>query len=345
VAAELHVRAGASADTERILHLLTLSLGEGDTPRERAYWTWKHDANPFGRSPVLLAEADGELIGLRVFMRWTWRAGCRRYRAVRAVDTATHPAWWGKGIFSKLTLDLIQRVADERLHFVFNTPNDRSRPGYLKMGWTAVGRTDLWIRPLRPLRMARMIAAPASTGRPEIGAFAGADYFESAESLCRQDGLAYLLNDADEPSTSPRLRTARTVDYLRWRYACVPGLRYHTLFEVDGRDGAAIVFRYRHRGRSVELRLCELIVGSTRASVRIARQLLARLARESGADFLSAMSAPATSERQALVRSFFVPAPRLGPTLTVRPLNSGGNGIRPLERAGWRLSIGDLELF
>ncbi len=156
--ATLQVRAGASADTDRILELVRLSLGEGVIPRAREYWEWKHHANPFGHSPVLLAEADGELVGLRVFMRWEWSAGSQRLRAVRAVDTATHPAWQGQGIFSRLTRALVQQMTDEGVHFIFNTPNEKSRPGYLKMGWRALGRTDLWIRPLHPLHLLRTLA-------------------------------------------------------------------------------------------------------------------------------------------------------------------------------------------
>jgi GNAT superfamily N-acetyltransferase len=159
---ELEIRAGTAADTDRILELVRLSLGEGTIPREREYWEWKHHRNPFGESPVLLAEAGGELVGLRVFMRWEWDAGGERLRAVRAVDTATHPAWQGKGIFSRLTKRLLEEMRREGTHFVFNTPNEKSRPGYLKMGWGAVGRVNLWIRPLRPLRVARaMLAAPS----------------------------------------------------------------------------------------------------------------------------------------------------------------------------------------
>jgi hypothetical protein len=46
-----------------------------------------------------------------------------------------------------------------------------------------------------------------------------------------------------------------------------------------------------------------------------------------------------------LVRNGFLPAPRLGPVLTVRPLAPAQAGPDPLRPAAWQLSIGDLELF
>ncbi|MGH7443619.1 MAG: GNAT family N-acetyltransferase [Longimicrobiales bacterium] len=343
--ADLQVRAGTTSDTDRILELVKLSLGEGAIPRDRAYWTWKHEANPFGASPVLLAESGGELVGLRVFMRWGWQAAGTSHLAVRAVDTATHPAWQGKGIFSQLTRELVARMTADGVHFVFNTPNDQSRPGYLKMGWQAVGRTDLWIRPLRPLRIARAVAARRlGTGTPVAGPDAN-DRFTRVEALCMQPGLPALLASAGAQPAAGRLATQRTPEYLRWRYGAIPGFRYQALFAFEQDGAAALVFRYKHQGSLLELRLAEVMVGGGRGSVALACRLLDRLAATCDADYLSAMAARGTPEQRALVRSWFLPFPRGGPILTVRPLNATPGGVDPLQRGQWRLSIGDLELF
>ena len=123
----------------------------GTGPAE--FFRWKHLENPFGRSFMLVAEADGRIVGLRAFMRWEFVAGDRRFRAVRAVDTATHPDHQGKGIFSRLTLEALDALRDQA-DFVFNTPNEKSLPGYLKMGWQVVGRVPIRIRVRRPIRFA-----------------------------------------------------------------------------------------------------------------------------------------------------------------------------------------------
>jgi GNAT superfamily N-acetyltransferase len=343
---ELEIRAGTAADTDRILELVRLSLGEGTIPREREYWEWKHHRNPFGESPVLLAETGGELVGLRVFMRWEWDAGGERLRAVRAVDTATHPAWQGKGIFSRLTKRLLEEMRREGTHFVFNTPNEKSRPGYLKMGWGAVGRVNLWIRPLRPLRVARaMLARTVGTGAAGAPLPPAAGEFRSVGELCDHPGLPALLEQARAGSGRSRLSTPRTPEYLRWRYEAIPGFRYHALFELDGRQGAAVVFRYKDQGPLLELRVCELLVGDGKGSEQMACKLLRRLQKAAGADYISSMAVARTPEQGALLRRGFLPAFRFGPVLTVRPLNPVPDGTDPLARDRWRLSIGDLELF
>lgn len=67
----------------------------------------------------------------------------------------------------------------------------------------------------------------------------------------------------------------------------------------------------------------------------------------SGADvhYASAMAVIGTPEQRILLRCGFLPAPRVGPVMTVRPLNRVTKGLDPLRRSNWRLSIGDLELF
>ena len=42
----------------------------GDSDRYRELLRWKHDRNPFGRSPAWVAEQDGEIIGYRAFLQW-----------------------------------------------------------------------------------------------------------------------------------------------------------------------------------------------------------------------------------------------------------------------------------
>ena len=76
----------------------------------------------------------------------------------RAVDTATLPEWRGKGVFSRLTMRLVEQMQNEGVSFVYNTPNGKSMPGYLKMGWAPVTRIPLWIR---PIHVSRLIAPRA----------------------------------------------------------------------------------------------------------------------------------------------------------------------------------------
>jgi len=333
------MRVASHHDVDAILALMKRSLGTGSAPRDHAYWSWKHERSPFGASDVLLAEVGTELVGLRVFMRWSWVSGARRFRAVRAVDTATHPDWQGRGIFKKLTLTLADRLRAEGLDLVFNTPNAFSRPGYLKMGWSSLGRTSLWIKPLRPARLAAAALRGGRAHAPEPCGVAGG----SVGDLMDRPGMPGFLDGvhADEV----RLHTPRSIAYLKWRYAHVPGFDYRAAGDVTGDEGAVVIYRTSLKRGLRELRFCEVLVGPGGRSRATARHLIRRAVNENGADYAAAMGPVRTREGATLVSAGFVPAPHLGPVLTVRPLALSTVSPDPLARSAWRLAIGDLELF
>ena len=168
------MRRAEAPDRAAILELLRRSLGREADDRYQALFAWKHEENPFGPSPAWVACDGDRLAGLRVLMRWEFLDGGQVVRAVRAVDTATDPDYQGRGIFTRLTLHAIDELAGEGVEFVFNTPNDQSRPGYLKMGWEVVGRLPTLVRPTRWRSIGRIAQArvpaerwstPSSAGR------------------------------------------------------------------------------------------------------------------------------------------------------------------------------------
>jgi GNAT superfamily N-acetyltransferase len=89
-----------------------------------------------------------------VWLRWRFVATGRRWDAVRAVDTATHPEYQGRGIFRRLTTSSLDAAARGGRRHVFNTPNEQSRPGYLKMGWEEVGKLPSAVRFRSPVAAA-----------------------------------------------------------------------------------------------------------------------------------------------------------------------------------------------
>ena len=147
----MKIREASKDDTSGILNVLKASLGETSSRKTERVWNYKHVNNPFGKSLVLLAEENNQVIGVRAFMRWKWQYGENIYSALRAVDTATHPDHQGKGVFKKLTLKALEIAGEMGDHFVFNTPNTQSKPGYLKMGWKEVAKLNVRLVPVNPI--------------------------------------------------------------------------------------------------------------------------------------------------------------------------------------------------
>jgi GNAT superfamily N-acetyltransferase len=349
----IEVRRARPEDRDAVLALLAETFGAGGLVDDPGFWAWKHERSPFGPSPCLVAEADGRVVALRAFLPWRFRSGEREIRAVRAVDTATHPDWRGRGLFRRLTLRLAEELAAEGVAFVFNTPNRYSLPGYLAMGWRDLGRLPVWVRPRRPLRLARALVAPGASS-DEADSPTG-DAAGGVSDLLAHPGLPALLDvAADRARTDGRYHTPRTPEYLRWRYAEVPRLIYGARWTLDGpaAGSAAIIVRRKLRRGLRELMVAEVLVDGT-GGAREAARLLRGLIDETGADVATALAARDTPEAEALTRAGFLRLPGAGPRLVVRPLTRDeapeGNGGRdardPSDRRSFRPGLGDLELF
>jgi len=325
------VRRFVDDDLPEVLELLDASLGGGPAGRRPPeFFRWKHLQNPFGRSFLLLAESEGRLVGLRAFLRWRFTAGDRAVTAARAVDTATHPDFQGRGIFTRLTLAALDEVRGQ-VDLVFNTPNGKSGPGYLKLGWREVGKVPVAVRPRRPLRL--LLAGRARTRpAPEVTAV------PAAEALADEAALAGLL--AREPA--PRgLATPRTPEYLRWRYDAAPLLGYRAVTEERGGELAGLaLFRVRPRGRLWESTVAEVLAGGEEAT---ARRLLRRVARAAPVDHLTLHAPAGTPLAAAARRAGYLPSPA-GIRLVANP-RTAGLEPDPTRLDAWALSLGDLEVF
>ena len=321
--AGLALRRADDGDRPAILALARAALGWDDDDRHDAFFTWKHAENPFGPSPLWVADDDGEIVAFRTFLRWEWRRPDGSIaKAVRAVDTATHPDHQGRGLFRALTMMAVDELIEEGVDFVFNTPNDQSRPGYLKMGWELIGRPPVRVRPRGLgglLRLARAKAPAAKWSEP-------ASFGQSAPDAFADDDE---LDEVVEDLAPDLLATNRSAAYLRWRFGFGP-LHYRVVRRGERlRDGFAVV-RLRRRGGAVEGTVCELLVHpGDRGAVG---DLLGQV---EGADYLL------VAGRLSPFQGGLLPLPHQGPQVTWRALNQTDSPTL----AGWSLTLGDLELF
>jgi GNAT superfamily N-acetyltransferase len=329
----LELRPYEDADEANVVALLRTAMGEGPSgSRSTAYFRWKHIDNPFGRSLMLVATKDGMLVGLRAFMRWRFVSEDATVDAVRAVDTATHPDARRMGIFSQLTQAALGTLRDEGA-LIFNTPNEKSLPGYLKLGWKAVGRVPVSIRVVRPVSFARHVRARDASG--DLGKVDA----PTAGDVLADSWMPALLSRSAERTTH-RLETPRTVAYLRWRYSAASGLDYRAVTTGAGNASGVAIFRVRMRGALREATITELLTADD--DVATTRRLLSEVRRAAAVDHV-AYRPLVRSRAGSPARFGFIPA-RSGATLVVNDL-TGLRAVDPQRLDAWSLSIGDLEVF
>ncbi|MFP5417213.1 MAG: GNAT family N-acetyltransferase, partial [Actinomycetes bacterium] len=253
-AQDLEIRPATTADDPEVIPMLRAALKKSDDPHYEAFLHWKHRENSFGVSPAWVALHEGRAVGYRTFLRWRFvNDEGKKVTAVRAVDTATHPDYQGLGIFRTLTL---RGVADLTLAgdgIVFNTPNDQSRPGYLKMGWSVARRLPVGVLPAGARSLPRMANSRVPAALWSEPTSAGAD----AAEVFAETGVAEKLL---EHAPTKGFRTDRTPEHLAWRTKFGP-LCYRVLLasENDPAEGG-VVFRLRRRGGTIEAAIIEQLV-------------------------------------------------------------------------------------
>ncbi|HET8860572.1 GNAT family N-acetyltransferase [Marivirga sp.] len=315
----MNIRPSNTSDISKIIKLLKSSLGESLMPKSEAYWQWKHINNPFGASPVWVAEEDDQIIGVRAFMQWQWKKNEQVYRAIRAVDTATDPEHQGKGIFKKLTLGLLEQCESEGIDLVFNTPNSQSKPGYLKMGWEEAGKLPIQISIKKPIK----IAIAKLKGKQET-------QFLELKNATEYDLPKALSEFKFNFTKSSTWRSFYSIDYLQWRYAEIPIIPYYAHFNKK----ACVLFRIKSGGLGVEMRICE-VFGEQKAI----EQLLDELYDQNDFDYMSI-----SGFEKVKLPGILKQNKNLGPDVTIRTL-AEKELIDFQGFNNWHPALGDLEVF
>ncbi|MFV9482459.1 GNAT family N-acetyltransferase [Christiangramia sp. ASW11-125] len=183
-------------DLDEIIKLIQANLDSSFTPE---LFIWKHLENPFGKSYGLLATHEKKIVGLRMFMFWNFYNGNSKniIKAVRPVDTVVDHSYRGKGLFKKLTLTGLEECKDE-YDLIFNTPNENSLPGYIKMGWKK-------IEAVRHFKIA--LSNPLMRTVP----------FDDLDS--NMIANIYATNHKSHNTVSNgMIVTKKTLEYFKWRY-------------------------------------------------------------------------------------------------------------------------------
>lgn len=303
-------------DIPAIIPLLQASLGESLLKKSTEIWNFKHVENPFGESTVLLADENSALIGVRAFMQWRWQLGNQVWTSYRAVDTATHPNHQGKGIFKKLTLQALDEIQKNGDCFVFNTPNDQSRPGYLKMGWQVVGKIKVALVPTFFYSFLFIFSKK-----------------EKHKSIIPSQLTKLCDNHNQNMVQQKGLFTPKSPEYLKWRYEENPMQNYNV---YTTSDCYVAMYIKQHRFFN-ELRVAEVIANEGIEINTTIQKAIVRHAIKNNCILITV--ANPTLFAFCIYGNF-------GPRLTFKSLTDKSNFNHKVKNIqNWIYSLGDLELF
>lgn len=125
------IRKYEAGDETGILELLNFVF----EPRSIEWWQWLYGRNPAGQVIIWLAEDKGAIVGHRPYLPVKVKFGHQTALAGQAIDTAVHPDYHRRGIFTRLTKESLIEATNREWAFIYNFPNQLSYLGYIKAGW------------------------------------------------------------------------------------------------------------------------------------------------------------------------------------------------------------------
>ena len=229
------------------------------------------------------------------------------YSAVRAVDTATHPSHQGKGIFKKLTLALVDYCKERNDHFVFNTPNQQSKPGYIKMGWQEAGKLPINLTVHRPFNMIRNLIN--HNGQITL-------QNNSIKYYLEHPGLQSLIGNELQLKKNIMTNTSKT--YLKWRYVDVPVANYIAIGDEAGDElKGLIIGRIKNTRLGNEFRVTDFFLKENCSGEALLQQI--KKNRKVWNIDYSTIIGTGEDRQKDFLKKFTLKVP-IGPVVTVRPL-------------------------
>ncbi len=241
------------AEREPILAVLRRNLPAAATPERLA---WLYLSNPDGPALVWLAEdPDGMPLGTSAAHPRRMRIDGSLVRAVNLGDFAVDQAYRTLGPALQLLRATLAPVCAGAYAFSYDYPSRPMHALYKRMGRTALGRSERWVRPVALKTVGRrqvgegvisaVVGAAADWALRTRDALAGAAKAVRVEMLAGACGEEFDALDARLAGGRP-VRGVRDAAYLNWRY------RRHTMWRHaiicarrDGRLAGYAVLRHR----------------------------------------------------------------------------------------------------
>jgi len=151
----LIIRSYRAEDAAGVRSVMAASYGPDATPGP--IFDWWHFGCPVAASGFLVAEVSGRIVGLQPMELLPYEWAGRRLTGATLTGVVVHPEFRRRGLFSSLVQACEREAWRRGADFVTTMPNDRSRPGFLKLGYRDPGRRQLLVLPLNGRKLAQRV--------------------------------------------------------------------------------------------------------------------------------------------------------------------------------------------
>jgi GNAT superfamily N-acetyltransferase len=250
------IRAYREGDENQIFELRKSIRPERQFDKERwlKWWHWAYKEIPCG-SKIWLAEHNGKIVGQFTLITANLKVGDDLVKAAQSIDESTHPDYRRQGIMSSLQRYAFDEGVKNSTNIFYGFPSDMAYSKDIKIGYFEVSDMQKilgvlnWERALK-IRISNKLLLKLCT----IFASMSNNLLRRASKVPVVRGLSITqVSCFDERinefwsrvSSQFQIIVIRSKDYLNWRYATVPDIKYSIyIAEKDGAILGYIVLRY-----------------------------------------------------------------------------------------------------
>jgi GNAT superfamily N-acetyltransferase len=281
-------------DEDDFLSLYSTAYGDVD----EIWFEWKYEALPYAdRVPIVVADRDGTVVGVRPTVVVPLRAGDETILALQQVDLLVHPDHRRRGLFTRMVEWLYDRCAAGSSTATFMFANGPSRRGYEKMderyatSHSSLGTFTRFERVQTPSAFASDASTPTRLatwlGSPVARAYLAARDRRARRAteipVERRESLPIgLLTRLYRRAMPDLVHVRRDETFYRWRFAS-PDRRYRTYVAGGADPVAAAVVCERDGGGARTVQIDEVLPLGGGGSRAAASALLGRIVKDSAA--------------------------------------------------------------
>jgi GNAT superfamily N-acetyltransferase len=189
-------------------------------------------------SGYLVAEAGNKIIGVQPMMFIPYTDGKAHYLGALLTGVVVHPEFRRRGVFSALVTACEQVAWNRNARFVTTMPNERSRPGFVKLGYANLGERLLLVRAFNPLLALVRTLKSRKTKEKLAKPTKVMQYYTGDESQSTKSYNCYVADQIDTnieiiesqyASLVPGMRIWRNQQWWKWRYSLKVNDKYNIL--------------------------------------------------------------------------------------------------------------------
>ncbi|MFC6824107.1 GNAT family N-acetyltransferase [Halopelagius fulvigenes] len=218
------VRPYRSGDREGFLSLYDTVFGA--TSEE--WFRWKYVDNPYAdRTPMYVAEREGEIVGASPFFALRVQVGGDSVLALQPADAMVHPDHRRRGLLTRMTEAAIDDYEAGDPAMFFNFPNPTAKGAFTKLGWVEVGDVTTHYRVQNPANLTPTESAFNRLTAP--GTALARAYFSVRDRLVPEETERVTVNRCDEIPAAEfaalyaedppdEIHVVRDERFCQWRY-------------------------------------------------------------------------------------------------------------------------------